>query len=140
MGMCVRNCIKVEIPSMTELVPFYFLQGKTTPSLKTVGGTLRFYAQMQDYHSAIVRPLLSKSFLHCSMKITLHFKKLREQRSVSLSNVLKLISLVQKENPATLATKQNEKRNMPDTKKTWSKSGDTFPAAHLPSPLLAASA
>lgn len=58
LGTRVRNCIKVEIPSMTELILFYFLQGKTTPSLKTDSGTLRSDAQMQDYYSAIIRPLL----------------------------------------------------------------------------------
>lgn len=67
---------------------------------------------------------------------TLHSQKLCEQISVSLYNVLKLISLVQKKSTATFAIKLEEKRNTPDPKMTWSEGTDAFPAA----PLMAASA
>lgn len=71
---------------------------------------------------------------------TLHSQKLCEQISVSLYNVLKRISLVQKENKASFAIKLEEKRNMPHPKMTWSEGTDAFPAAYIPSPLLVASA
>lgn len=136
LGSRVQNCIKVKIPSPTEQVLFYFLQGRPTPSLQTNSGTLRFSAQMLDYCSAVWQPLLSISFLHFPMKIILcTYKKLCKQISVSLYNVLKLISLGQKENKASFAIKLEEKRNMPHPKMTRSEGTDAFPAACIPSPL-----
>lgn len=66
---------------------------------------------------------------------TLHLQKLCKQISVSLYNVLKLISFGQKENKASFAIKLEEKRNMPHPKMTRSEGTDAFPAACIPSPL-----
>lgn len=71
LGSRVQNCIEVKIPSPTEQVLFYFLQGRPTPSLQTNSGTLRFSAQMLDYCSAVWQPLLSISFMHFPMEIIL---------------------------------------------------------------------
>lgn len=86
--------------------------------------------------SSMTTTFIKIFFAFSNKNNTLQSQKLCEQISVSLYNVLKLISLVQKENTATFAIKLEEKRNTPDPKMTWSEGTDAFPAA----PLLAASA